>query len=156
MARIRAYGRAQLSDLPGTATFGATWWKGGHPVIQLSLRQKDDGNFWFTLFHEIGHILLHRDERTVIINEARNPARSATEIEADEFACNVLIPKEYEHRLIKGMSLAAISALARDLKVSPGVVVGRLQHDGKVDYRVGNGLKMRLHISEEDDQSTGP
>ena len=140
-----------VSDLPGTSTYGATWWKAGHPVVQLSLRQKDDANFWFTLFHEIGHILLHGNERTVIINEVRNPARSPLEIEADEFACDILIPKEFVHRLVANMTLASIKALARELGVSPGVVVGRLQHDGKLPYSIGNGLKMRLQVSEDDD-----
>lgn len=142
-----------VSDLPGTATYGATWWKGGHPVIQLSLRQKDDGNFWFTLFHEIGHVLLHRNDQAVIINEAKNPDRGRLELEADEFACNVLIPKEFEHRLVRNMSLASIVSLAQELGVSPGVVVGRLQHDKKLDFQIGNRLKMRLQLSEEDDQT---
>lgn len=140
-----------VRDLPGTATYGATWWKGSHPVIQLSLRQRDDGNFWFTLFHEIGHVLLHSSEQSVIINEASNSSRSQLEVEADKFACDILIPKESAHRLTNNMSLSSITALAREISVAPGVIVGRLQHDGKLPYHVGNRLKMRLQVSEEDD-----
>ncbi|MEV4991570.1 HigA family addiction module antitoxin [Pseudarthrobacter sp. LMD1-1-1.1] len=140
-----------VQDIPGSATYGATWWKNENPVIQLSLRQKDDGQFWFTLFHEIGHVLLHAKRHRLFVDLKNGADSGAAEAEADRFACEVLIPKEHEHRLVSNMSLAAISDFAQEIGVSPGVVVGRLQHDRKIGFHVGNRLKIQLAISEDDD-----
>lgn len=139
-----------VKDLPGSKTFGATWWKNENPVIQLSLRSKDDGNFWFTLFHEIGHVLLH-GQGGVFLDFKVGEDGSKEEEEADTFASEILIPKQFEKRLVSGMTLAQIKKLSLDAEIAPGVVVGRLQHDGKLHFSVGNGLKNYLEISEDDD-----
>src|SRR5262249_31242331 len=50
-----------VPEIPGTSVWGATrWLSATRALIQLSLRYKMDDHFWFTFFHEAGHILLHR------------------------------------------------------------------------------------------------
>ena len=44
-------------ELGKTRVSGAARWIRGRPVIQLSARHKSDDQFWFTFFHESGHIL---------------------------------------------------------------------------------------------------
>ena len=47
--------RLNQTHLDGSALLSP----GGRPVIGLTLRQDRLDNFWFTLFHELGHVLLH-------------------------------------------------------------------------------------------------
>src|SRR5690606_36022728 len=44
---------------PKTLTNGCVRWINNHPVILVSLRHSYEDTFWFTLMHEIGHVLLH-------------------------------------------------------------------------------------------------
>jgi hypothetical protein len=46
--------------LPNTV-YGAVRWMDGNPLIQISDRGKDLATCWFTLFHEIGHVLKHEN-----------------------------------------------------------------------------------------------
>jgi HTH-type transcriptional regulator / antitoxin HigA len=47
-----------------TCVFGsARWVDGERPIIQMSLRMKFNDHFWWTLFHECAHIILHRGKK---------------------------------------------------------------------------------------------
>ena len=130
--------------LPKTGVSGATRWV--HPdkaVIQLSLRYKTNDHLWFTFFHEAGHIYLHGKKALFI--EGGNGLDEAKEVEANQFAEHELIPKQafaaFADR--SPWSKAAIVAFARDIKLAPGVVVGRLQHKGLLPHTHCNDLKVR-------------
>lgn len=138
-----------VRDLPGSATSGATWWSQGNPVIQLSLRHKRDDTFWFTLFHEIGHVLRHSHEG-VFVRFDKN-GDSEIERDADKYAADTLIPSEYAQKLYPRISLEEIESLAQELEIAPGIIVGRCHHDGYLDYSVGRGFIENLVISAEDD-----
>ena len=49
---------------PKVPISGAARWHKDYPVIQLSLRGKWNDIFWFTFFHEAGHIMLHEKDLT--------------------------------------------------------------------------------------------
>jgi HTH-type transcriptional regulator/antitoxin HigA len=55
----------------------------------MSIRGKWADVFWFSLFHEIGHILLH-PKKTFIDDDQVLPELARQEKEADEFAANSL------------------------------------------------------------------
>ena len=115
---------------------------GDRAVIQLSLRYKSDDHLWFTFFHEAGHILKH-GRKTVIIEG--NGLDDEKEREADAFARDRLIPPAEIRRLVKADSLSAsdIKTFAAEIGIAPGIVLGRLQHDGIIPYKTGlNSLKM--------------
>ena len=48
-------------SFPKAPIYGATRWikKNSIPLLQITDRGKDNNAFWFTFFHECGHILLH-------------------------------------------------------------------------------------------------
>lgn len=131
-----------VPELPGTGTWGATRWLGDRALIQLSLRYKSNDHLWFTFFHEAGHILKH-GRKTVIIE--KNGADDEREREADAFARDRLIPAAEIRRFVKAgrMSAADIKTFSAEIGIAPGIVLGRLQHDGIISYKTQlNALKV--------------
>lgn len=129
-----------IPAVPGLGIHGATRWIGGRPIIQLSLLWKSDDQLWFTLFHELGHVVLHGDKE-LYLNGEQNTAES----EADRFASDLLIPPEFEHRLPRTRDIGAVRALAGELGIAPSIVLGRAQRSTK-DYGWGHGLKRRFEF----------
>ena len=144
-----------VPELPGTHLYGATRWIGtSKALIQLSLRGKSDDHLWFTFFHEAGHILLHGKKEIFIEAKGegcRKIGSSEKEQEADRFAQAFLIPTEdYKDFLDCGrFNNSDIQEFAKSLGLAPGIVVGRLQHDGIIPYSVANRLKKRFTFLEE-------
>ena len=133
-----------VQELPKLRTSGATrWLTPGKAMIQLGLRYKTNDHLWFTVFHEAAHILLH-GKREVFV-EGDN-VQDDKEQAADRFAANTLIPSNDYQRFVKEgrFSSAAIEQFADQVSIAPGIVVGRLQHDGHLDYSACNDLKVKL------------
>ncbi|KJS44114.1 MAG: hypothetical protein VR70_02020 [Rhodospirillaceae bacterium BRH_c57] len=129
-------------ELDGTRLSGAAKWLSKDKVlIQLSIRHKTDDHFWFSFFHEAGHILLH-GKKDVFIDEASNSA-TPEEQEANNFAQERLIPRREWRMFVaaRKFSAAAVNAFAARIGIAPGIVVGQLQHNKHIPYRYLNGLK---------------
>jgi len=117
-------------------------------LVQMSFRYLSDDHFWFTLFHELGHLLLHSKQQVFL--EGDQEATDTEEIEANEFAQETLIPSRYRKQLLRlPASHRAVIQFARQVGVAPGIVVGQLQHEGKIDYNWLNKLKRRYRWEEE-------
>lgn len=132
---------AVVPDSYGARCSGATRWISGRPVVQLSMRFRKDDQFWFTLFHELGHVLLHPRNEVFIDDDVEDAARKQMETDADRFATETLIPFEFTSSLRDLRSQDAVVRFAHQLQISPGIVVGRLQHDGHVPHTHFNKLK---------------
>lgn len=133
-----------VPGLPKTGLSGATrWLNSDKALIQLSLRYKTNDHLWFTFFHEAGHILLHGKKELFL--EGANGMDEARENEADAFARDHLIPMRVWSMFIEqaDFSLQAIKDFAEDIAIAPGIVVGRLQHEGQLPHTHGNKLKIR-------------
>lgn len=125
-----------VPPLPGTHVSGVARWLGDRPLVQLSLLGKWNDVFWFSLFHEVAHVLKH-PRRAVFLDDASSGARtqSKEEKEADQFAADVLIPPSERAKLGKvEPTLASVRKFAAGLELHPGIVVGCLQHMGRVGY----------------------
>jgi len=133
-----------IPDLPKTGVCGATRWLGGKAVIQLSLRYRSNDHLWFTFFHEAGHIIKHG--RKDIFLEG-NGMSGEKEEEANAFARDKLIPAAIYKQFLQHSShtLAEIESFADDIGIAPGIVVGRLQHEGLIPRNRGNKLKVFYH-----------
>ena len=136
-----------VSQLSQTRISGTTQWITTHKaLIQLSLRHETNDQFWFSFFHEAGHILLH-GKRDIFIDDdsASDPERSEQkEAEANRFAADFLIdPLAYQHFTTtqKPYSKAAIRQFAEQQGIAPGIVVGRLQHDKVLPFTHCNDQK---------------
>lgn len=145
-----------VPSLPKTSVSGATRWLTPDKVmVVLSDRFKKDDQFWFTVFHELAHILLH-GKRLTFMDDSEKLSTSKkhddpSEDEANEMAANVLIPQAHAaaYRRLREhpMPFSRIETFAASVGVSPGVVVGRLQHDGALPWSHGNDYKRPVALA---------
>ena len=129
---------------------GASWWDSPtKAVIELNLRYRTDDQFWFSFFHEAGHILLAHSKKELFINAGRDS--DPREQEANEFAASFLIPPEFAGELVRlGGSEANIKGFAENVGISPGIVVGRMQKEGLIAWQSRlNHLKGRMLWDDE-------
>jgi HTH-type transcriptional regulator/antitoxin HigA len=123
-----------------------TRWLNPHKaLIQLSLYGKLNDRFWFTFFHEAAHILLH-DKKEIFLDEWDGGpiSTSQQEEEADCWAREYQIPPQFEEELPRLKSKTSIIKFSEQIEIHPGVVVGRLQHDGYIKPNWMNDLKEHL------------
>ena len=140
-------------ELGKTRISGAARWIRGHPVIQLSARHKSDDQFWFTFFHESGHILHPSSRRDYIDDIEMEIIGDAPDDEAiaNCIAREILIPGEaYEDFLSNGsFTSGSICRFADRLNIAPGIIVGRLQHDSIIEQSSMNHLKRSIHLLDK-------
>lgn len=146
-----------VPELPGTQISGcARWLTDNHAMVGLTLRYKSGEQLWFTLFHELGHILLHRHQRLFVVDNAADemgddvvdPVMAKYEEEADRFAADTLIPPAELAKLPlhkpDELTSELIQGFAKSIEIHPGIVIGRLQHDKVLEHWQGNKLKQKL------------
>ena len=133
-----------VPELPGTHLWGATRWVADKAIVQLSLRYRREDHFWFTFFHEAGHVLLHGKKELFI--ETGDDAHDAKEHDANQFASRFLTPSAelHDHFAVGAISGASVQRFAKRNGVSAGIIVGRLQHEGLLPRTHLNGLVRRL------------
>jgi HTH-type transcriptional regulator/antitoxin HigA len=135
--------------LSGVHAWGATrWLKTDKAMILLSLRGRYEDIFWFSFYHEAGHILLH-GKRDVFVEES--DGKGDHEREADAFAAESLVQPAAWQAFVEGRTLfssRAVKAFAASADVSPAIVVGRLQHEGRIERSHLNSLRRRVGFSE--------
>jgi HTH-type transcriptional regulator / antitoxin HigA len=149
---------AFVPALPRISASGATrWLSPKKALIQINLRYKTDDHFWFTLFHEAGHVLF--DSKKMVFVDTRK-FEGEFEEKANHFAGDFLIPLKTLHRFAaqysdeeRVPSRRSISRFASELEISPGIVVGQLQHAGVLPYSHCNDLKRSF--SWDNDEVSG-
>lgn len=138
-----------IEHFPGTKVSGAVRWLNNTPLIQLSLFYSWADIFWFNLFHELGHLLLHgKKEKFIEFDDKECSLIKEKESEADKFASENLIPSsEYNNFLRTGpITIERIRKFANSLKIHPGIIAGRLCHDKKIRWDVVSCLRSRLKL----------
>ena len=153
----------QIAPLSKMAASGAARWLTPHKaLIQLSGRYKTDDHFWFSFFHEAAHLLLHSKKKTFMDADGygrdeagltspptlakRSSQQTREEKEADEWAGDFLIHRPAFRRLALTYPLSkeTILRFAEKEGIAPGIVVGRLQHEGTLPWTHLNGLKRKV------------
>jgi HTH-type transcriptional regulator/antitoxin HigA len=123
---------------------GATrWLTSSKALVQLSLRGSWADVFWFTLFHELGHILRHGKRQMFV--ELEDGSKTPEEEEADRLAADSLLPAPAYRQFVQAgsFSRSSVQQFARAVEVHPGIVVGRLQHEGLLPHSHANDLRER-------------
>ncbi len=136
-------------ELSGTHLSGAArWLASDKAIIQLSLRHKTDDQFWFSFFHEARHLLGRKkvDHVDGTGDNGLHPIGDPDEEEADRYARDKLIPPDRYADFVVAADFSedAIRAFAKHHELPPGIVVGRLQHDYRLDRSHLRGLKKAI------------
>ncbi len=131
-----------LPHLKGSFLQGATFMDGNKIVVGLTTRGKDADKFWFSLFHELAHIVLgHVGQPGGTSDDDENAANKWSEdtlIKSDDF----------EHfKNGHDYSEKNVIRFAREQGVAPGIVVGRMQLEGLIKYNMLNHLKEKYEIA---------
>ena len=130
-----------LPHLQGSFLQGASFIDGNKIVVGLTARGKDADKFWFSLFHELAHIILGHIGQT-------NGTSEDDEQAANFWAGDTLIPGNDFSEFIdrKCFSVSSIRAFAEKQGIAPGIVVGRLQKEGCIKHSALNELKDHYEI----------
>lgn len=118
------------SDVNGTVK----WINDERVVMAMNNRRLDADIFWFSPFHEIKHVLQRKIKTTFVSYGEKDMVEVNKQLEedADNFATNYLIPTSELRRFTpsKYTTDAEIIAFANSIGIHPGIVAGRLQHEG--------------------------
>jgi len=152
---LAAYGvrMVVVEPLAGTKVDGvALWLDNKSPVIGVSIRYDRIDGFWFTLCHELAHII-HRHQAPIDVDMPEKillPTAVRPEMErlADNDAAAMLVPKtELESFVLRVSPLYSkdkIIRFANRIKIHPGIIVGQLQHRGELGYRANREMLVKI------------
>ena len=118
---------------------GATRWLKDTPLVQISDSYKRYDIFWFSFFHELGHIILHGKRDVFLEGIDYEQKKKEKEQEADDFAANCLIPRSVAVKLYSfHYSEKALEEFCKQEHLHKAFVIGRLRHLGLLSYPIGN------------------
>lgn len=139
---------AFVPEFKNAAVNGAArWLTSEKAAIFVNLRGKKSDIFWFTFFHEAAHILSQK-KKTRYIDFQKSYPNDEEEQAADKFAGEFLIPSRYTECLKTLKTVIKVRGFAQTLGIHPGIVVGRLQHDGIIPFSHMNNLKTSYDWTE--------
>ena len=134
-----------LPNLKGSGIHGATKKVDGKMMLMVNDRRHYADTFWFSLFHEAGHILSGELGGSMVDDK---------EYIADSFASNILIPEDKYNLFIQkykdSISYDAIIEFADSIDQDPGIVYGRLQNDKYIPFaekRIAGLVRKKIKIS---------
>ena len=115
---------------------------GNKIVVGLTARGRDADKFWFSLFHELAHIALGHVGQS-------NGTSEEDEKAADKWSGDTLIGAEdFEiFRKDRDYSEKSVLQFAKTQGIAPGIVVGRMQLEGMIEYSMLNDLKEKYEIA---------
>lgn len=132
---------ALVPEMKKVPWHGATKWVSpSKAMILLNLRGKAEDQFWFSFFHEAGHVL-NDSKKDLFINDGKS--KDPRELRANDFSAELLIPSNYNDQISKLRAKVEVLRLAEELQISPGIVVGRFQRLTQ-KWRLFNGLKRKF------------
>jgi Zn-dependent peptidase ImmA (M78 family)/plasmid maintenance system antidote protein VapI len=135
--------------LPKVPLSGSTRWLNNTPLIQLTARYKRNDSFWFTFFHELGHIILHGKKYISLENIDFAAADPEKEKEAHQFAVELTFTNDQEKELLENKTVteSEIIKYAEKFNTHPAMIIGRLQHDRLIPYSVGRKFIEPIDLS---------
>jgi HTH-type transcriptional regulator / antitoxin HigA len=127
-----------LPHLLKTYLDGAAFYSGNNPVIVYTGRYHRIDNFWFTVAHEIAHILKHLNERIpFILDDLKNGVIDKLEKEANELASKHLKHNDIYSFLepyLGYLTTSKVEECAEKYQVHPSIIIGKLAHEKKISF----------------------
>lgn len=147
-------------NIPGMEVDGAAFLVESIPVIGLTLRRDALDNFWFTLMHEVAHVILHYKTGLAsgFFDDVEHAEVDEFEQEANKFASDLLVPEELWSRTPARIAKtsAPIENLAKQLSIAPAIIFGRIRFERKnyaiFSDKIGRGAVRKLFLPEVKDE----
>jgi HTH-type transcriptional regulator/antitoxin HigA len=146
--------------ITGMKIDGAAFLVDDVPVIGLTLRRDSLDNFWFTLLHEVGHVILHHRTglKAGFFDDLDARDIDSLEAEANSFAANMLIPEQVWAGAPARISTSAsvIENFAKRRQIHPAIVFGRIRMErgyDKFSNKIGQGLVRPWFFKEQRDKT---
>lgn len=144
-----------VEPLAGSTLDGATFWMDGIPVIAMTARFDRNDNFWFTFFHELGHVLANDaysfDSFGSNTEAGFQIGDSSAEAAADRFAADTLVPTDeltsFIGRVAPLYQETRIVQFSIRMKMHPGIILGQLHKRGEVSYGAHRKLISKIRDS---------
>ena len=133
-----------VSCIPRVSANGVSRWINGSPVIQISDRMKRYDIIWFSLWHEIGHIMMHGSKFISVENVEYDERDLKVENEANDFAIKWTFSEQEEEEFIyrNDNSKAAIIEFAEEIGTHPSLIAGRLVRKNELKPQAMMGMKI--------------
>ena len=137
--------------LPGTNLHGSTRWLNDSPLIQLSNLYNRNDIFWFTFFHEAGHIIKHGKKGIFVEGLEYSDEELIKEEEANEVAIRYMLTKEEENIIKEEFPLRrnTILKFAKEFNTHPAAILGRFARNNKQLNQLGWTLKIFKKVDLE-------
>lgn len=140
-----------LPHLRNSGINGAVKWiNDKRVVLAINDRRQYADTFWFSLFHEIKHVLQQKITATFISGNINDLVEynDALEEDADKYAADILIPqaKLDAFNASEYTTDQEIIDFAKSIGIHPGIVAGRLQHEKIIPQNRCTTLKEKYII----------
>jgi len=124
----------------------------GNPVIGMSLRFSRIDNYWFTLMHELSHVLLHYNQLgSPIIDDTEREIESEdlVEAQADRKALDLLIPRSLWRGCAAKRSLREddLFSFSNEIGIHPAIVAGRIRKETR-SYKIFSKIVNQINVRE--------
>ncbi|TAG31362.1 MAG: addiction module antidote protein, HigA family [Sphingobacteriia bacterium] len=127
-----------LPHLQKTYLDGAAFFLDKNPVILYTGRYRRIDNFWFTVAHEIAHVLLHLNkDLTFVLDNLRDGELNNMEDEANELASSKLKHEEiltYLNPYLNYLTTSRVEECAATYNIHPAIIIGKLAHEKSISY----------------------
>lgn len=127
-----------LPHLQKTYLDGAAFLYKNNPVVVYTGRYKRIDNFWFTVAHEIAHVLKHlNSKKTYVLDNLKEKERDNMENEANKLAAEKLKHDEivkYLDPYLNYLTVGKVEECAEEFDIHPAIIVGKLAYDKKISY----------------------
>lgn len=141
--------------LPKTRLHGSTRWINNMALIQLSNQYQRNDIFWFTFFHEAGHILKHGKKDVFVEGLQYTADGQIKEDEANKFAVKYTFSEKEEGALYQKIinevdKVKFINQYAKEINTHPATIIGRLAKKGKIHDSIGwsHGFYKKVDLSK--------
>lgn len=147
-------------NIPGMEVDGAAFLVESIPVIGMTLRRDALDNFWFTLMHEVAHVILHYKTGLAsgFFDDVEHTEVDEFEQEANKFASELLVPAEVWSRTPARIAKtsAPIENLAKQLSIAPAIIYGRIRFERKnytiFSDKIGQSTVRKIFLPEVKDE----
>lgn len=118
------------------------WLNDDVPLIQLSGRYNRNDIFWFSFFHESGHIILHGKKDIFLESIDYSDKDLDKEKEADAFAVKWTLTEEQEEEILQCFKIDEdiVTSYAKQFNTHPAIIIGRLHHKKLISPSTGRNL----------------